>query len=191
LILRGKDIDLVSVTARDAEFTLSLRLDRELTRHISRVDQDLQGQLAWIERYLEREQKGEEFYFVIADKSGNRLGTIRLYDFQGDSFCWGSWIIKPGSPPHVSIESALCIYEFAFGKLGFQRSHFDVRKTNARVLAFHARFGARIVREDELDFFFVFEKSAYLASKRKYLKYLAPEQQSEEGWTAGKGRVQP
>jgi RimJ/RimL family protein N-acetyltransferase len=188
LIIKGKDIDLVSVSGEDAEFTLSLRLDRELTRHISRVDQDLQGQVAWIESYLERERKGEEYYFIIADKSGTPLGTVRMYDFRGDSFCWGSWIIKPGSPPHVSIESALCIYEFAFGELGFKQSHFDVRKGNARVLAFHTRFGARLVREDELDCYFTLQKSDYLCSRERYLKYLSAEQRGAEAAPAGTAR---
>lgn len=65
-----------------------------------------------------------------------------------DSFCWGSWIIKDSSPSYVAIESALCIYEFAFNTLGFRQSHFDVRKNNVKVVAFHQRCKARIVRED-------------------------------------------
>jgi len=33
-----------------------------------------------------------------------------------------------------------------------------VRKGNNKVIAFHKRFGAKIVNEDELNYYFIFEK---------------------------------
>ena len=80
--------------------------------------------------------------------------------------------IKEDAPKSTAIESALQIYEFGFYKQCFKRSHFDVRKGNDKVIAFHQRFGAKIVDEDELNYFFNFEKSDYEKMKEKYKRYL-------------------
>lgn len=168
----GKNIQLVSVTHDDAEFILSLRSDTNLNRYLSKVEVDIEKQVQWITDYLKRETQRTEYYFVIADKGGEKLGTVRIYDFQFDSFSWGSWIIKPGSPSCSAIESALCVYEYAFNTLGFKKCHFEVRKVNHKVIAFHSRFGAQIVREDDQNYYFELLQSDYLCSKKRYLKYL-------------------
>ena len=98
-----------------------------------------------------------------------------MYDFkvinQKRSFCWGSWIIKDGAPKTTAIESALQIYEFGFRKQSFDMSHFDVRKGN-KVIAFHKRFGAKIIGEDELNYYFYFFKEDYENIRVKYKKFL-------------------
>jgi len=40
------------------------------------------------------------------------------------------------------------------------------------VIAFHQRFGAKVVAENELGYFFNFEKSEYEITKEKYKRYL-------------------
>ena len=88
------------------------------------------------------------------------------------SFCWGCWIIKDGAPKTTAIESALQIYELGFKKLNFDMAHFDVRKDNKKVIAFHKRFGAKIVDEDELNYYFYFFKKDYEKIRIKYEKFL-------------------
>ena len=96
-----------------------------------------------------------------------------MYDFSNDSFCWGSWLIKEGAPKTTAIESALQIYEYGFYTLGFTKSHFDVRKGNDRVNAFHQRFGAKIVGEDELNYYYDYTLGTYEQIKQKYSRYFA------------------
>lgn len=155
----------------------SLRLDANRNRYLSTVENDVQAQRQWINNYLSHERLKKEYYFVITEKSGERLGTVRVYDFQDDSFSWGSWIMRPGNPSYAAIESALCVYEFAFGTLGFTRCHFEVRKENLKVIAFHTRFGAIIVGNDDLNYHFELSGSDYVAVRTKYAKYLNMEQQ--------------
>ncbi|TFW10294.1 N-acetyltransferase [Oxalobacteraceae bacterium OM1] len=165
----GRTIDLRDVTASDASFVFSLRRDPLRRTYLSETPDDLHAQLIWIERYrAERRQ----FYFIIEDKRGAPLGTIRVYDLQPDSFCWGSWILRPGAPPKAALESALLVYEFGFRELGLKRSHFDVRKENRRVVEFHKRFGAKIVRENDLDYFFTFSVHDYMSIRPKYVGFL-------------------
>jgi RimJ/RimL family protein N-acetyltransferase len=165
--ISGHNIDLRLVEIDDAEFILRLRLDERLNQHISATDADLESQVEWLRRYKEREREGREYYFIVEGKSGEPYGTVRLYDFQQDSFCWGSWIMLPGNPSKA-FESAVLAYECGFDKLGFAKSHFSVDKNNSRVVAFHKRFGAKIVREDETNYYFQSLKADFEAAKERY-----------------------
>jgi len=172
MVVEGKNINLRTVVVDDADFVFSMRQNQKKTKYLSKVYGTVEDQKTWITHYKDREEKQEEFYFILESKNGDKLGLVRIYDFQDNSFCWGSWLIKVDSPKYTAIESALLVYEFAFYTLGFIRSHFDVRKGNDKVMAFHQRFGAKIVDENELDYFFDYTKESYEAIKPKYKRYL-------------------
>ncbi len=172
MIIYGKNINMRTVKTEDAEFIYTMRQNQNKTKYLSTVTGTVESQKEWIENYKQREEDKKEFYFVIESKDEEKLGLVRMYDFQDESFCWGSWLIKEDAPKTTAIESALQIYEFGFYNLGFEKSHFDVRKGNDKVIAFHKRFGAKIINEDELDYFFNFEKSDFEITKEKYKRYL-------------------
>ena len=172
MLLEGKNINLRTVEIEDADFIYTMRQNRKKTKYLSKVTGTVDSQKEWIKNYKQREDEEKEFYFIIESKNKDKFGLVRIYDLKNDSFCWGSWLIKEDAPKTTAIESALQIYEFGFYKLGFEKSHFDVRKGNDKVIAFHQRFGAKIVSEDELDYFFNFEKSDYEIIKEKYKRYL-------------------
>jgi len=172
MIIYGKNINMRTVTIEDAEFIYNMRQNQDKTKYLSKVTGTVESQKEWIKNYKQREENKKEFYFLIESKDEEKLGLVRMYDFQDESFCWGSWLIKEDAPKTTAIESALQIYEFGFYSLGFEKSHFDVRKGNDKVISFHQRFGAKIVDEDELDYFFNFEKSDYEIIKEKYKRYL-------------------
>jgi RimJ/RimL family protein N-acetyltransferase len=168
----GKNIKMRLVDECDAEFLISLRVDPRKNKHLSHVDDDVEKQRLWIKEYKPREKAKLEYYFIVEDNQGEPVGCLRIYDFQGESFSWGSWIVKDGSPSYVAIESALQVYEYAFYQLGFEKCHFEVQKGNDRVKAFHERFGAMVSSEDELQHFFTYSKSDYEAIKPKYRRFL-------------------
>ena len=170
--IEGKRINLRLIEIEDADFLLSLRLDPNKSRHLSKVDDDLEKQLKWLTDYKQRECLNDEYYFIIEDKDNSPFGCVRLYDFIKDSFCWGSWILKSDSPSFMAVESALQVYEFAFYTLKFNKCHFDVRKENTSVVAFHERFGAKKISEDEENFYFTYSKDDYENIKLRYGKFL-------------------
>ena len=166
----GKSIFFREITPEDAEFVMQLRLDTVKGQFISATENNISTQKQYIENYL---SDTNSYYFVICHKKNNvPIGTIRIYDIQKDSFCWGSWILSEDAPVIAAIESALLIYDFAFFALHFKKSHFDVRKQNTSVVAFHQRFGATIVDENELDYFFHYDLETYLKVRSKYERYL-------------------
>ena len=164
----GRTLVLRDATVADAVFILGLRLDYEKSPHLSRVEPDPGAQQAWLERYAASE---DQAYFII-DHQGEPIGTVRLYDAQGDSFCWGSWILAQGSPASAAMESALMVYAYAVDHLGFTAAHFDVRQGNERVWRFHERFGAVRTAESEIDYFYQLDSEAIAASRARYRRFL-------------------
>ena len=122
--------------------------------------------------YATREAAGQEAYFVI-EVDGQPQGSLRLYDYRpsADSFCWGSWIIRPGAPAATAYQSAILAYDLAFGALRFARSHFDVRQANLSVWKFHEKMGARLVREDSLDRFYDYAGEDYRQARTRLQKF--------------------
>lgn len=53
-----------------------------------------------------------------------------------------------------------------------ERQKYLFHKGNDKVIAFHKRFGAKVVDENELDYFFNYEKNDYEIIKQKYKRYL-------------------
>ena len=164
----GKTLQFRDANVGDAAFILSLRTDAEKSRHLSAVSADLADQQAWLAHYTQAE---DQAYFIIEHQQ-EAIGTVRLYDPQGDSFCWGSWILQDGSPGHAAMESALMVYAYGIDHLDFAGAHFDVRKGNERVWQFHERCGARRVAESEFDYFYQLDGKAIAAFQERYQRFL-------------------
>jgi RimJ/RimL family protein N-acetyltransferase len=159
--LHGKSLMFRNAVPDDAEFILSLRTDPEKSRYLSAVSPDVQRQRDWLAAY--RDGTGQAYFIIHHD--GSAIGTIRLYDARGDSFCWGSWMLADQRPKHAAVESALMVYAYAIDHLDFRRSHFDVRRDNAKVIAFHERMGAERTSADDHDIFFRMSGEAIAAAR--------------------------
>jgi RimJ/RimL family protein N-acetyltransferase len=164
----GKTLTFRDANADDAAFILSLRTDTEKSRHLSAVSGELADQQAWLERYT---NANDQVYFIIEYRNAP-IGTVRLYDPQGNSFCWGSWILTNNRPNHAAMESALMVYSYAVDHLGFHAAHFEVRKANERVWLFHERFGAKRISENELEYIYEINRSAIDHSRDHYKRFL-------------------
>lgn len=166
----GKTLVFRNAVPADAAFILTLRTDPDKSRHLSYTPSELNKQEAWLEAYA---KKNDEAYFIIESYLGEPLGTVRIYDPQGDSFCWGSWLLKDTAPNAASIESALMVYTYAIDHLGFSRAHVEIRKGNKSVLRFHERFGGERVGETaQGGFHYQISLEKIMASRQRYKKYL-------------------
>jgi hypothetical protein len=155
--IHGKNISLRRVRVEDAGFILSLRLSPIKSRYISSTSSDLCLQETWIQESL---LKDNEILFIIESREGKKLGCIRMYDSNSESYTWGSWLMVDGLSPGVAIESIALLY--SYGKiLGYQCAKLDVRKKNVSVWNFHEKYtGAKLVSEDELDRFYLLDEMA-------------------------------
>jgi RimJ/RimL family protein N-acetyltransferase len=170
----GKNIVLRNVQVEDADFILSLRLDPQKGGYLSPVEADVEKQRQWIRRYLASEGQA---YFLICDPAMQPLGTVRIYDAIGDSFSWGSWILKKGAPAGAAVESAVLVYWLATHRWGFRAAHFQVRRDNTSVLAFHEKFGAERVTQtsEEMEIHLRIGQAQIERSLQRYARYLPSE----------------
>lgn len=165
----GKSLVFRDASNADAKFIRELRTDRRKGKFLTATSSELQQQVEWLKNYS---KQSDQVYFIIENKEGERLGTVRLYDPKGGSFCWGSWILKDGAPKSAAIESALMVYAYAIDHLGFSQSHFDVRKGNERVWKFHERFGAVRIGETKDDFLYQIDLEEIQKSRCRYKRFL-------------------
>ena len=170
-MISGKYINLRLVQPADAAFIVELRTDEKLKKFLSPVSSDVEAQRIWIESYKEKEASALEYYFIIELKDSTPVGAVRVYDLKEDSFSWGSWIIKPGQTPHIAIESAVRIYDFAFESLKYRKARFEVVKENISVTKFHINFGAFQINEDSEYFYYENTYENVQKAKEKYRKF--------------------
>jgi len=108
-------------------------------------------------------EERESLYLVLTNKRSRvRCGVVRLYNFKENSFEWGSWILDVNKTRYAAVETAILVYELGFKVFGFEESNFEVNKDNERVVSFHLKSGAKIVSEDEINFYFQMTEQAGL-----------------------------
>lgn len=168
----GKNLVLRNAELSDTDFIVALRTDEKKSRNISAGASSLAAQEEWLRGYANREN---EAYFIIENKFGVRIGTIRLYAQIEQTFCWGSWIVVDGAPQTVAIESMLMVYSYAIDTLGFLSAYFQVNKANPSVWKFKERFGATRIAENEIEYHYIITNKAIRESMKRYKKLL-PEQ---------------
>lgn len=170
--LKSKSIKFRLIEQSDAEFVLSLRLDNKYNSFLSKVGADLEAQRKWISEYKKDEESGLQYYFIIERNDGTPCGTVRLYDFNGDSFCWGSWILNEDKTKYSALESAFLVYQHGFENLNFKKCHFEVMKENRQVIAFHKKLGAIETGEDDLHFYFEIFPENIASMKKRFARFL-------------------
>lgn len=160
----GRQLQFRDALPDDAAFILSLRLDPSKNQHLSTTSASLEEQRAWLERY---QTDAEQLYFIIEDTAEKAVGTVRLYDKQGQSFCWGSWILSDDAPRSSAVESSVMVYHVGLS-CGFTCAHFDVRRANEKVWQYHERFGAVRIGETSQDYLYRIDEASIRTALARY-----------------------
>ena len=140
--IEGRSTRLRLVRPDDASYIHELRTNPAFNAHMSPVPGGVEEQRAWIERYKLREADCAELYYIVEQRRTRQpCGTVRLYDIGADSFTWGSWILDASKPPKAALESAVLSFQVGFDQLRKVVGRVEVRRENARAIAFYRRFG--------------------------------------------------
>lgn len=134
--LSGTTVDLRPADAGDAEFTIKLRQDPVITRFLPRVEHSITDQIAWINT---SRKKDNEYFFVICNKQGERLGTISIYDIDGDHAESGR--LASFGNPIENMEAILLNMDFAFNRLGLEYVLANTMVQNVKVVKINEKFG--------------------------------------------------
>lgn len=159
----GKFTKIREVKLKDAEFILELRCDEKKSQFLHKTEFDIPKQEAYLKSY---QSKNDEYYFIITDLENTPLGTIRIYDMKSDTFTSGSWLMIDKATTQQVLEGNFLMLNFAHKALKYAKFNFDVRKLNKKVLAYHKAMGAKIISQNELDFFFEADLKLYLSKIR-------------------------
>lgn len=164
--ISGKFIDLRPVVKNDASFILELRLDPYLRRFIHDTEPYMEKQIEWLVKHA---QEHNDYYFILENKSGKNSGTIAVYgiDAQKKKGEWGRWLIRPGQPVWVAIESMLMIYHFSFFFLNLETLINGTQNENKHVIFFHKQY-ANILRETEKETWFYVNKEDFPSILQKF-----------------------
>jgi hypothetical protein len=156
----------------DAQFIVELRTDPGLGQNLSPTSTKLNDQINWIKNYKKRETDQEELYFIIEDSNENPWGTVRLYNFNENSFTVGSWICLPGNKDKIAIKAWLLCVEYGFELLNFNVLLFDIRKKNSSVLYYAKLYHPTLTSEDKLNYYFELEKETFYKYRERVIKLL-------------------
>ena len=170
--VRGFKLRLRLITPEDAGYLFGLRTDPRCNRYLSAVEGTAEDQRCWIEAYQRRAREGREYYYVIERLDGIRCGLVRLYNIEKDRFTWGSWILDENKPPKAALESAVLSFGVGFEGLGLRVAYFDVRRDNAKALAFYRRLEAEEIGTDAESIYFEYSRTAFLEAKNDFIRAL-------------------
>ena len=138
-VIEGKYVDLKSCTEEDAEFTLAIRQDPKFIKYLPKINNTVEQQKAWIS--YQRKKEGD-YFFVVWDKLGNRIGTIGVYDINGEQAEAGRNIILGDS--FQAIEASLLLSQFEFYVLKLKCVKAFIFAENKRAIRFNKLFGGII-----------------------------------------------
>ena len=171
--VEGPNLILRLIKPDDAAYVHSLRTNPLYNSHLSKVTGNVQDQRAWIEGYQAREAARQEFYYVIERKDGMRCGLVRLYDFDVESFSWGSWVLDENKPRKAALESAVLSFGIGFDALGMHAANVDVRVANEHAEAFYRRLGMVETHRTDQDIFFNYTREQFETGRTHHLKQLS------------------
>ncbi len=171
-ILQGNNINMRFVRESDAKFIVDLRTDKKLKRFISWTSSSIEKQTFWIRKYIEREKKLKEYYFIFEDAQHNPWGTIRIYNLTKSHFTIGSWVCLPGDNNKIAIKAWLIAIRFGFNNLGKERCLLDVRKKNYSVLSYIRLFQPEFIKENNFHKYFSLEKENFQENQDKVINLL-------------------
>jgi RimJ/RimL family protein N-acetyltransferase len=142
----GRYVTLRSATVDDAEFTLAIRQDPEFNKYLPSLNITLEQQRDWI---LRQRDKDDDYFFVVWDKSENRIGTISIYNIEGDHAEAGRLTMRGNA--FQSIEAQLLSFHFGFNELKLKEIVSYIYAYNARALRFTQQFGGILLDPEEKD----------------------------------------
>ena len=137
--IKGCYVDLKSAKVSDAEFTLSIRQDKDFSRYLPRINNTLEQQREWIRS---QRKKTGDYFFVVWDKTEKQIGTISIYVMEGD-FAEGGRLAIRGNALQ-NIEAQLLLFRFGYDILGLKQIVGYVYAENTRALRFAESFGTII-----------------------------------------------
>ena len=126
-VIHGMFVDLRSITLDDAEFSYSIRADKRNRETVGQLAPSLEAQKDFIRWQM---QEPNDYYFVVLNKKGERIGLYGVYDIRGDIAEVGREV-NIGEPME-SMEVGILIGDFCREVLGLSKVCFVIYANNPK-----------------------------------------------------------
>lgn len=128
----GDLVRIRSVTLDDAEFTLKIRQNKELTKYIPYLDITLEQQKAWIEKQIKTD--GDYFFIVEYKDTGIPFATKGLVEYNKEKkYIEGVRNISLEKNPAYNFEADILLYKIA-KKMGYIRWYAHIIDGNTKLI---------------------------------------------------------
>ena len=142
-VIKGRFVELKSITLDDVQFSFDIRSAPENRETVGVVAKSVEDQKKYIEWQM---KEPDDYYFVIYNRKGEKIGLIGLYDIQGDTAEMGREVCS-GNCVEV-IESEILVEDFAMDVLGLKTLHSVIYANNAKHLKNQKLNGQKPVRKE-------------------------------------------
>lgn len=168
-VIKGRFVELKSITLDDVQFSFDIRSAPENRETVGVVAKSVEDQRKYIEWQM---KEPDDYYFVIYNRKGEKIGLIGLYDIQGDTAEMGREVCN-GNCVEV-IESEILVEDFAMDVLGLKKLHSVIYANNAKHLKNQRHNGQTPLRTEIRSgvecYYFVTELSKDSPKRRKLAK---------------------
>lgn len=134
--LEGKYVTLRSVEESDAEFILSVRNDPRISKYLPPLDVTVEQQKQWIAK---QRADRDSYYFLWLNSKGMPIGTISLYNIDGNHSEMGR-VCSIGEPA-ANVEAFVLFLDFVFDTIKLDFTTGWVYEQNKAVIALNNALG--------------------------------------------------
>jgi RimJ/RimL family protein N-acetyltransferase len=138
-VLEGKFVNLKSITLDDVEFSYNIRNDEKNRDTVGQLAASLESQRKYIEW---QRQEPYDYYFVIWNKRGERVGLIGVYDIHGDVGEVGRFVCNGTSIE--AMEAEVVLEKFYREVLGLKKTVAVIYTSNKKHLSNQKKRGSVI-----------------------------------------------
>lgn len=141
-VIHGKFVDLRSITLDDAEFSYNIRADKNNAATVGQLAESVEAQRKFIEWQM---QEPNDYYFVVLNKKGKRIGLYGVYDIH-DGMAEVGREVNVGEPAE-RMEVGLLIADFCRDVLKLKKTCFVIYANNIHHIS-DAKKTSRFVRSE-------------------------------------------
>lgn len=146
-MISGLLVRLRALSRDDTERMRSWRNDPLVNQGlIDRAHISAAAQERWFQRVTEAQAEGSEIWFIVETLRGRAIGATYLTDVDGRAGT-AQWNLFIGDAAHRhggwSVDTAVCLFDHAFGDLGLRRIWCRILESNQAAQALNRRLGFR------------------------------------------------
>lgn len=140
-VIHGMFVDLRSITLDDAEFSYNIRADKRNRDTVGQLAPSLEAQKDFIRWQM---HEPNDYYFVVLNKKGERIGLVGIYDIHGDIGEYGREV-NVGEPEEM-MEIGFLMANFCISELHLKKICFVIYENNIGHISSVRKRGATFIK---------------------------------------------